>query len=138
VLIDSFAAGRVARNEAWCFARLESALRARDAQGWLAIDRFALRGEPRWAGLGFCEDRPYFATMLIVADRGLDRFCAEVNGEIPEDGGATAAAALLPRRAALVRGLASTAPALTTLLADLWALARRRLLDLPPLDLRKF
>jgi hypothetical protein len=94
VLSDSFATRRVARNEAWCFAQLESALRVRDAQGWLAIDRFALRGEPRWAGLGFCEDRPYFATMLIVADRGLARFCAEVDGVIPADGGATAAAAL--------------------------------------------
>jgi urease accessory protein len=138
VLIDAFAAGRVARDEAWRFAQLESALRVRDAQGWLVIDRFALEGMPRWAGLGFSEGRPYFATMVIVADRGLDTFCADVAAMAPVDGSATAAAALLPRRAALVRSLASTAPALTGLLTDLWALARRRLLDLPPLDLRKF
>src|SRR5205814_416747 len=35
VLIDAFAAGRVARGEAWRFALLDSALSVRDARGWL-------------------------------------------------------------------------------------------------------
>jgi len=43
VLIDAFAAGRVARGEAWRFALLDSALSVRDARGWLLHDRLRLR-----------------------------------------------------------------------------------------------
>jgi len=35
VLVDAWAAGRVARGEEWRFARLDSALTARDGAGWL-------------------------------------------------------------------------------------------------------
>jgi urease accessory protein len=136
VLVDAFAAGRVARGEAWRFGLLDSTLRVRDAGGWLVIDRFVLEGDARWSGLGFVEGRPYFGTFVVVAERGLDAFVADVARVVPPDG-STVGAAALPRRGALVRILASTAHELTTLASALWALARRRLLDLPPLDLRK-
>jgi urease accessory protein len=137
VLVDGFSAGRVARDEAWRFALLDSTLRVRDPAGWLVIDRFVLGGDPRWSGPGFTEGRPYFATLVVVADRGLDAFCADVTAALPTDGSAIAGAAPLPRRAVLVRVLASTAHALTTLVGTLWGRARQRVLDLPPLDLRK-
>jgi hypothetical protein len=44
---------------------------------------------------------------------------------------------MLPRRGAVVRCLASSAPALTDLLDALWAVARRDILGLPALALRK-
>ncbi|MBI4254688.1 MAG: urease accessory protein UreD, partial [Candidatus Rokubacteria bacterium] len=42
VLVDAFAAGRIARGEAWQFRRLESALTLRDRQGLVFHDRFVL------------------------------------------------------------------------------------------------
>ena len=52
ILIDAFAAGRVARGEAWRFALLDSALTVRDARGLLLHDRFVLRGGADWDRLG--------------------------------------------------------------------------------------
>ncbi|MBI2215741.1 MAG: urease accessory protein UreD, partial [Candidatus Rokubacteria bacterium] len=40
VLVDTWAAGRVARGEAWQFARLESTLSIRDPRGLVLHDRF--------------------------------------------------------------------------------------------------
>lgn len=137
IAVDAFAAGRVARGEAWRFALLDSALTVRDARGLVLHDRFVLGGGDRWSGLGFAEGRPYFATVVVVADSGLDDFVAGLPGVLAAIDGATAAAARLPRRGALVRCLAAGAPALTQALEAVWALARRRVLGLPPLALRK-
>jgi urease accessory protein len=133
--VDAWAAGRVARGEAWRFRRLDAALTVRDDAGLLLHDRFVLDGGTDWTALGFAEGRPYFATIAVVADAGLDALLAELAAATPI-AGACLAAARLPRRAALVRCLAGSAPALTSALTAVWALARRRLLGLPPLDLR--
>ena len=137
ILVDAFAAGRVARGEAWHFARLDSALTVRDAHGLLLHDRFVLRGGADWPGLGLAEGRPYFATIVLVADTGLESFIADLPGALPAGLAAAVGVARLPRRGALVRCLATDAPALSTALARVWTLARARLLDLPPLRLRK-
>ncbi len=134
--IDAFAAGRVARGEAWRFALLDSALTVRDAAGLVLYDRFVLSGGERWCGLGFAEGRPYFATVVVVSDAGLDDVVTDLPHVLAATDGLTAAAARLPRRGVLVRCLAATAPALTDGLEAIWALARRRVLDLPPLALR--
>lgn len=137
VLVDAFAAGRVARGEAWRFACLDSAVVVRDATGTLLHDRFVLHGGDAWAGLGLAEGRPYFATVVVVADAGLDAFLGRLPAAVAGVPDATAAAARLPRRGALVRCLAASAPALTDTLGRVWGLARRVLLGRPPLDLRK-
>jgi urease accessory protein len=137
IAIDAFAAGRVARGEAWHFALLDSALTVRDAAGLVLHDRFVLREGERWGGLGFAEGRPYFATVVVVAVAGVDEFLAGVPDALAAIAGATGGAARLPRRGALVRCLAASAPALADTLHALWALARRRVLGLPPLALRK-
>jgi urease accessory protein len=138
IAIDAFAAGRVARGEAWRFARLDSALTVRDAGGLLLHDRFVLAGGPGWPGLGLAEGRPYFASVIVLGESGLDGFVADLPAALAPVPGAVAAAARLPRRGALVRCLAADAPALADALVSVWALARRRLLGLPPLALRKF
>ena len=135
--IDAFAAGRVARGEAWRFARLDSALTVRDARGLVLHDRFVLEGGEGWRGLGFAEGRPYFATVVVVAEAGLDDFVTALPGVLADVAGAIGAAARLPRRGALIRCLAADAPALSDALAAIWALARRTLWRLPPLALRK-
>jgi len=135
VLMDAFAAGRVARGEAWRFALLDSALSVRDARGWLLHDRLVLRDGAPGPGLGWAEDRPYVATVAVVADAGLGAFVDDVAALGGDD--AEVGAGLLPRRGALVRCLAADAPALGRVLDGVWAAARRRVLGLAPLALRK-
>src|SRR2546425_1073241 len=123
VLVDAFAAGRVARGEAWRFALLDSALSLRDAHGWLLHDRLVLRDGAPGPGLGSAEGRPYLAAVAGSADRGLRRFAAAgaaLGGDAAEVG-----AGLLPRRGALVRCLAAHAPAPAPTLHTLRAPARR-------------
>jgi urease accessory protein len=139
VLIDAFAAGRIARGEAWRFRSLESALTIRDAQGLIFVDRFALAAPTaeQWSALGFAEGRPYFGSFVVIADTGIDRFVAAAREIGAQSGGIALGAAQLRRRGAVVRYLAGDAPGLTALLDALWAAARRTVLGLPPLALRK-
>jgi urease accessory protein len=137
VAIDAFAAGRVARGEAWRFARLDSTVTVRDAAGLVLHDRFVLDGSDRWRRLGFAEDCAYFATVVVVADAGLDQFVAAMPDVAATVAGARIGIARLPRRGALVRCLACSTPPLADALAAVWALARRCLLERPPLALRK-
>jgi len=135
LLIDAFAAGRVARGERWRFALLDSALTVRDARGWLVHDRLVLRDGAPGSGLGVAEDRPYVATVVVVADGDLASFVEDVAALAADD--VDVGAALLPRRGVLVRCLAADAPALGRTLEALWAAARGRVLELPALALRK-
>jgi urease accessory protein len=137
VLLDAFAAGRVAREERWQFRLLESALTVRDARGRVFHDRFVLGAGAGAAGLGGAEGHPYFATVVAVADRGLDAFTRAAGEALAAAGGTAGGVAQLPRRGAVVRCLAASAPALTGALDAVWAAARRTLLGLPPLHLRK-
>jgi urease accessory protein len=142
ILVDAFAAGRVAVGEAWRFALLESAISVRDRGGWLLYDRFVLRGraaddEVALDGLGFAESRPYFSSIVIMGAFDRERFALEVGSLGATDVATTIGVAILPRRGALVRCLASSAPALLDAIAGSWRLARRALLGLPPLALRK-
>ena len=137
IAIDAFAAGRVARGEAWRFTLLDSALTVEDPAGLVLHDRLVLRGGTEWAGLGFAERCPYFATVVIVADSGLDEVLTELPRALAPIAGARTGVARLPRRGLMVRCLAAGAPALSDALATIWALARRCTLDRPPLGLRK-
>ncbi|MBI4247400.1 MAG: urease accessory protein UreD [Candidatus Rokubacteria bacterium] len=137
ILVDAFAAGRIARGEAWRFARLESALNVRDTGGWLLHDRFALGGGEGWAALGFAEGAAYFATVAVVGELDPVALRAAVGRVVARDGGVRAAAGRLPRRGLLVRILAMDAPGLIDALDAVWGLARATLLDAPPLALRK-
>ena len=138
ILVDAFAAGRVGRGERWAFRLLDSAIVLRDAKGWLLRDRFVLDGSGSLnpEGLGVTEGRPYFASLVVVAD-DVEGFRREVAARFPAGAVVIAAAGRLPRRGALVRCLAPSAPALLTALDVLWAAARRHGLGLPPLSLRK-
>jgi urease accessory protein len=135
VMVDAFAAGRVARGEAWRFAELDSTVVVRDARGLVLHDRLLLRdGAPR--GLGINDGSPYFATVVVVADTGVEAFtrCLVASDRPP---GAELGVGLLARRGAVVRCLAADAPALAQALDAVWRVARREVLGLPPLALRK-
>jgi urease accessory protein len=137
IAVDAFAAGRVVRGEAWQFARLDAGLVVRDAVGLLFADRVRLAGGPgaaaRYRALGLAEGHDYFATVVVV---GVGRPTDWPAGIRP-DGGATVVGAPLSRRGAVARVLAVDAPALVAATETLWAGARRAVLGLPPLDLRR-
>ena len=113
----------------------------RDGRGWLLQDRFVLRGigtrGPAFDGLGFTESHPYCASSAVFGAFDCDRFAAD--GERLGAGHAAArlGAGVLPRGGVLVRCLAPAAPALVDAVEGCWRLARRALLGLPPLALRK-
>ena len=135
VMVDAFAAGRVARGEAWRFAELESALTVHDARGLVLHDRFVLRdGAAR--GLGIDEGAPYFATVVVVADAGVDAFARRFDG-CARVRGAEIGAGLLARRGVVVRCLAADAPALAEAVDMVWRVAQHDVLGMPPLSLRK-
>ena len=138
VVVDAFAAGRVARGECWRFRRLESALHLVDDEGWLLHDRFVLEGQHRWAGLGFTEGAAYFATVAVVAGAPVEALTAAVAGAGRSLAGARTGVGRLPRRGILVRCLAETAPALGDALRAVWDAVRRVTLGAPPVDLRKY
>lgn len=133
IVVDAFAAGRVARGETWRFSRLESALRVRDAEGWRLVDRFVLSGGQRWDGLGGTEGAPYFATVVIVGDLDLETLARQLNAQA----GSALAVGALPRGGALVRCLAPDAPTLARGIQVTWDAARRQLLGRPAPALRK-
>jgi urease accessory protein len=138
ILLDAFAAGRVGQGETWAFRLLDSAIAVRDAKGWLLLDRFRLAAgaplDPR--GLGAADGRPYFASLVVVAE-DVEPLRRAVAAGFPPGGDVVAAAGSLGRRGALIRCLAPTAPALLEAVGGLWASARRHALALPPLALRK-
>jgi len=138
ILVDAFAAGRVGRGEAWAFRLLDSAVTVRDAKGWLLRDRFVIDGagplDPR--ALGAAGPCPYWASLVVIA-ADVEAFRREVGARFPPRGDIAVAAGSLPRRGALVRCLAPSAPLLLDALESRWAAARREGLGIPPLALRK-
>jgi len=138
IVVDAFAAGRVARGECWRFRQLESALSITDDEGWLLHDRFVLSEGDRWGGLGFTEGAPYFATVAVVATVGVETLVTAVGEAAGSVGGARTGVGRLPRRGILVRCLAQTAPALGDALHAVWRAVRRAALGAPPVDLRKY
>ena len=136
IVVDAWAAGRVARGEAWTFARLDSALSVRDRAGVVLHDRLVLDGGRDWSALGLAEGSSYFASVAVVTDRPIDDFVAGV-ASVADETGARLGAARLARRGVMVRCLAEGAPPLTAAVAGVWALARRTVLGVPPLALRK-
>ena len=100
ILVDAFAAGRVARGEAWRFALLDSALTVRDTRGCCSTTASCSAAAATGTGSGGAEGRPYFATIVLVADTGLDALIADLPGALPDRAAAVMGVARLPRRGA--------------------------------------
>src|SRR5512132_878471 len=67
ILCDAWAAGRVARGEAWRFDLLDTGTTARDREGLLFKDRVMLSGAQGWGGLGAADGMAYVATVACLA-----------------------------------------------------------------------
>jgi urease accessory protein len=138
VIADSFAVGRVARDERWRFALLESALSVTDDDGWLLHDRFVLDGDPAWAGLGHAEGAAYLATVVAVTPAPPDVVAEAVGAALRGVDGVRAGVGRMPRRGIVVRCLAESAPALGDAVHAAWTAVREAALGAPALDLRKY
>jgi len=138
VVADAFAVGRVARDERWRFALLESALSVTDDDGRLLHDRFVLTGDPAWAGLGHGEGASYLATVVAVTPV-LPGVLAEAVGEALRGvDGVRAGVGRMPRRGIVVRCLAESVPAFADAIHAAWTAVREAALGAPALDLRKY
>jgi urease accessory protein len=136
ILVDGFAAGRVARGEAWRFAMLDAAVTVREGRRLVLHDRLALRGGEDWARPGCAGGQPYFGSVFAAGPgdlAGLARAMTAALGAAGVAGGAAPGA----RGGLVARVLAPDAPALLAALDALSTLARQALLGLPPLRLRK-
>ena len=138
IVADAFAVGRVARGERFRFRSLESALTVTDDEGWVLHDRFLLRGDPGWAGLGFCEGAPYVATIAVVTPAPLEKVVRAAVDTLGTVAGVRGGVGRLPRRGILVRCLAQTAPALGDAVRGVWAAVRDAAIGSGAPDLRKY
>ena len=142
ILVDAWATGRVARDEAWRFAELDLGLTVSDWRGPILRDRAVLQGDRRWDGLGRADGCAYVGTVVVVGrerDEGGPRW-SDLAAELGSVGTAqrvATAATPLGRRGVLARILAASAPDLRAAVDALWAVARRVLSGQPPLSLRK-
>jgi urease accessory protein len=137
VLVDAFAAGRVARGEAWRFSLLDATLEVRDAGGWVFRDRVVLRDGGPWAAPGHAEGRPYVGSVVLAGDADHERFAAAASAALRDIPGVLWGVGALARGGAVVRLLADRAPALLDAVEAVWRAARWEALGLPPLLLRK-
>lgn len=148
IVLDAWAAGRAARDEAWQFAELDLALTARDAAGLLLHERAMLAAgadgtaagpTARYPTLGLAEGFGYVATLTALAPArdGWDALATELQTTL--DAGAVGRCGVSPlaRGGLAARLLLPSAPALAAAVDATWALCRRRLLGRPPLPLRK-
>lgn len=138
IVVDAFATGRVARGERFSFRTLESALSLTDDAGWLLHDRFVLAGDTGWAGLGFCEDAPYLATIAVVTPAPVTTVARAAADALAPVCGARGGVGILARRGILVRCLAEAAPALGDAVQAVWGAVRATALGAAPIDLRKY
>ena len=138
IVVDAFAAGRVARGEQFRFRILESALGITDDDGWLLHDRFVLTGDAGWAGLGFCEGAPYLATVAVVTPGPVAAVARAAAAAVAAVPGARGGVGVLPRRGILVRCLADTAPALGDAVRAIWEAVRGAAFGGAAVDLRKY
>ena len=140
VLCDAWSVGRPARGETWAFDLLDSSITARDAEGLIFKDRFALHGARGWGGVGGTEGMAYVASVLCVAPahsrlNGLVEAIGDSlsSGNLESHTGVTA----LARGGVLVRILAPSAPAMQRSIEVAWGCCRDWLWSMPPQILRK-
>lgn len=140
IALDAWAVGRIARDERWRFDELDMSFVVRDSLGLLLRERAVLRGPHPWQGLGGAEGFAYIATFVAAAPSRDD--WAELGDELlaaveMQRLDARFGATPLARGGLLGRLLCGTAPTLHEAVNVLWSVARRRLLGLDAIALRK-
>lgn len=141
IFFEGFAAGRIALTERWQFreydSRTEIFLRGRP----LFANRTRIfPAESGPAALGRMAGYGYSGALLLIRDQfeNWAPLLAAVRAELDAIPGIYGGASLLAHSGCSIRYLAVSAIEFQTATERLWSLARRHLLDLPPLSLRKY
>ena len=140
IVLDAFAVGRLARGEQWNFKELVNRITITSEGRPLFLDRAKLDPlKQTQAGLGGTEGHGYFATFLLFSNgvedwTDITSALGECLNNLPSILGGVSP---ISRGGCVVRFLAPSAPDLTQVVQSLWALSRKLLLGLPPVDMRK-
>jgi urease accessory protein len=140
LLVDSWAVGRPARGERWCFDAFDASLVVTDGRRLLLKERCTLE-RVRRDGLGWTEGFPYIATFVALAGsvQDWDQVAQQLLRLLDAMGtSARAGVSTLARGGVLGRLLCPSAPVLEACVRVLWEGCRRNLFGLGPLALRKF
>jgi urease accessory protein len=141
VILESFAAGRVARGECWNFTEIDSRTEVVVCGKPAFINRTKINPvaqQPRH--LGLMEEFSYMACLSLFAD-GLEnwpRVAAAMNAELENVPQVKGGVSLLSRAGCVVRYLAKSASDLTRTNRKLWEAARELVVQLLPFDHRKY
>lgn len=140
IIADGFAAGRVGRGERWEFALFDSAVNVCCEGRPVYFNR--TRIVPRIsapAGPGIAQGFNYVGTLLVLAGRwaGWEALEQALNERLDASPAVLAGTSLLARDGCVVRLLTRTATELAETTRALWTVARKSLLGLDKLDLRK-
>jgi len=141
ILLDSFAAGRVARGERWNLSEIDSRTEVTMCGKPALLNRTKINpAAQRPEHLGLMEEFSYMACLSFFADEFDDwpRIAAALNAELESVSQVKGGVSLLSRGGCVVRYLANSASDLTSTNKKLWDVARELVVRLPPFDHRKY
>jgi urease accessory protein len=141
ILLDSFAAGRVARGERWNFSKIESRTEVMLCGKPIFLNRTLINPVAQHPGhLGLMEEFSYMACLSLFADE-LENWpgvAAAMNAELESVPQVKGGVSLISRGGCVIRYLATSASDLTRTNRKLWDAARELVVRLPPFDHRKY
>lgn len=141
-LWDAFASGRVARKERWAFARFKNEIRISTSEKDRVLERYDL--DPKrmhLASPALAGDWDYFASFYVISGRPVDwQALSEKMSPVldPWPDRILGGVSSLSVPGVVMRLAAKTAVDLSAAQAALWKKARRDLLGLDPLQMRKY
>lgn len=141
ILLDSFAAGRVARGERWNFSVIDSRTEVTMCGKPAFLNRTKITpAAQRPERLGLMEEFSYMACLSLFADESVDwpRIAAALSAELESATEVKGGVSQLSRGGCVVRYLANSASDLTRTNRKLWDVARELVVRLPLFDHRKY
>ncbi len=141
ILFDALACGRLAHGERWQFREIDSVTEVRMGNSVLYRNRtWIVPSVTDPQRLGIMQDFNYMASLGVFSDRSHDwkSIVADFNHCLAAMPSIWGGASLLSCRGCVVRFLTKSAADLNAAFLTLWAAARRRVLELPPFDQRKY
>ena len=143
ILWDAMASGRVAKQERWAFASVESEICIRAPQGKSVVERYCLAPGRLPESVGLVGSWDYLASVFVIGDEvGADiwkRLDIQIATILEQRPGLVLGAVSTPAAPGLVVKLvARSAPDLTVTLEAIWAAVRKELWDIPVPNLRKY